>query len=63
MSTSRGDPTEISALSAVYGAGRPQDAPAYIGSLKPNVGYLETAADAISLVKAIKAIQTGLIPP
>ncbi|KAH6866263.1 acyl transferase domain-containing protein [Thelonectria olida] len=62
-STSLGDPTEVSAISAVYGAGRSQDAPAYIGSIKPNVGHLEAAAGAISLVKAIMAVNKGLIPP
>lgn len=62
-STSLGDPTEVSAISAVYGAGRPQDAPAFIGSIKPNVGHLEAAAGAISMVKAIMAVNKGVIPP
>ncbi|KAI5868234.1 acyl transferase domain-containing protein [Durotheca rogersii] len=62
-STSLGDPTEVSAISAVYGAGRPQHSPAYVGSIKPNVGHLEAAAGAISLVKAILAVNKGLIPP
>ncbi|KAH8201684.1 hypothetical protein TruAng_004122 [Truncatella angustata] len=62
-STSLGDPTEVSAISAVYGAGRPSQSPAYIGSIKPNVGHLEAAAGAISLVKAVLAVNKGLIPP
>jgi 6-methylsalicylic acid synthase len=62
-STSLGDPTEVSAISAVYGTGRPSDAPALIGSIKPNVGHLEAAAGAISLVKAVMAVKKGLIPP
>jgi 6-methylsalicylic acid synthase len=62
-STSLGDPTEVSAISAVYGAGRPRDAPALIGSIKPNIGHLEAAAGAISLVKAGLAVKKGLIPP
>ncbi|TVY21776.1 6-methylsalicylic acid synthase [Lachnellula arida] len=62
-STSLGDPTEISAISAVYGVGRPEDTPAYVGSIKPNVGHLEAAAGAISLVKAVLAVDKGLIPP
>ncbi|KAI2604431.1 acyl transferase domain-containing protein [Hypoxylon fragiforme] len=62
-STSLGDPTEISAISAVYGAGRSPDAPAYVGSIKPNVGHLEAAAGAISLVKAVMAVNKGEIPP
>ncbi|KAK7990516.1 hypothetical protein PG990_014796 [Apiospora arundinis] len=62
-STSLGDPTEISAISAVYGAGRPAAAPAFVGSIKPNVGHLEAAAGAISLVKAVMAVKKGEIPP
>jgi 6-methylsalicylic acid synthase len=62
-STSLGDPTEISAISAVYGAGRPTHSPALVGSIKPNVGHLEAAAGAISLVKAILAVQKGIVPP
>lgn len=61
-STSLGDPTEISAISAVYGAGRPAHAPALIGSIKPNVGHLEAAAGAISLVKAVMTVKKGVVP-
>jgi 6-methylsalicylic acid synthase len=62
-STSLGDPTEISAISSVYGANRPSNAPALIGSIKPNIGHLEAAAGAISLVKAVLAVKNGVIPP
>lgn len=62
-STSLGDPTEIAAISAVYGDGRPENAPAIIGSIKPNIGHLEAAAGAISLIKGILAVDKGLIPP
>lgn len=62
-STSLGDPTEVAAISAVYGEGRPGNAPAIIGSIKPNIGHLEAAAGAISLIKAAMAVDKGLIPP
>lgn len=62
-STSLGDPTEVSALAAVYGRERPADRPAYIGSIKPNVGHLEAAAGAISLVKAVLAVHKGELAP
>lgn len=39
--TPLGDPTEVSAIAAVYGQGRPVDAPAHLGSIKPNIGHLE----------------------
>lgn len=62
-STSLGDPTEVSAIASVYGKGRPADAPALIGSIKPNVGHLEAAAGAISMVKAIMAVNKGELAP
>ncbi|KAL1640659.1 Type I Iterative PKS [Diplodia intermedia] len=62
-STSLGDPTEVSAIAAVYGKGRPADHPAHIGSIKPNVGHLEAAAGAISLVKAVLAVNKGELAP
>ncbi|KAF2229154.1 6-methyl salicylic acid synthase [Viridothelium virens] len=62
-STALGDPTEISAISAVYGVGRSPHAPVAVGSIKPNVGHLEAAAGAISLIKGVLAINKGQIPP
>jgi 6-methylsalicylic acid synthase len=62
-STSLGDPTEMTAISAVYGTGRPKGIPALVGSIKPNVGHLEAAAGAISLVKAVMAVKKGHVPP
>ncbi|KAF2087497.1 6-methylsalicylic acid synthase [Saccharata proteae CBS 121410] len=62
-STSLGDPTEVSAISAVYGAGRPANDPAAIGSIKPNVGHLEAAAGAIGFVKAVLAVNKGVLAP
>jgi 6-methylsalicylic acid synthase len=62
-STSLGDPTEVGAISNVYGVGRSQDAPCLIGSIKPNVGHLEAAAGAIGFVKAVLAVNKGELPP
>lgn len=62
-STALGDPTEVSAIASVYGRGRPADAPALIGSIKPNVGHLEAAAGAISMVKAVIAVNKGELAP
>ncbi|KAI1861841.1 hypothetical protein JX265_009344 [Neoarthrinium moseri] len=64
-STPLGDPTEISAIAAVYGSGsgRPREEPVKVGSIKPNVGHLEAAAGAIGVVKAIMAMKKGKIPP
>lgn len=64
-STPLGDPTELSAIAAVYGrgSGRPVDQPVMIGSIKPNIGHLEAAAGAIGMVKAIMAMKKGRVPP
>ncbi|KAH7312479.1 6-methylsalicylic acid synthase [Stachybotrys elegans] len=64
-STPLGDPTEISAISAVYGsgAGRNPDTPVYVGSIKPNVGHLEAAAGAIGLIKAVLSVKKGELAP
>ncbi|KZM20173.1 phosphopantetheine binding [Ascochyta rabiei] len=62
-STSLGDPTEISAIAQVYGAGRSSDSPCYVGSIKPNVGHLEAAAGAIGFVKAVLSVQKGVVAP
>jgi 6-methylsalicylic acid synthase len=61
--TPTGDPTEVRALAAVYGADRPADAPCRIGSVKPNVGHLEGGAGVVGLVKAALALYHEAIPP
>ncbi|MGE2690387.1 type I polyketide synthase [Mycolicibacterium pulveris] len=61
--TPTGDPTEIQALSSVYGLDRPADAPCRIGSVKPNVGHLEGGAGIVGLIKAALALHHEAIPP
>lgn len=64
-STPLGDPTEIAAISRLYGSGaqRQQENPCQVGSIKPNVGHLEAAAGAIGLIKAVLSVQKGMIAP
>lgn len=62
-STALGDPTEVSAVAETYGVGRPSDDPCYIGSIKPNIGHLEAGAGVMGLIKAVLAIQKGILPP
>lgn len=62
-STPLGDPTEVSAISAVYGVNRPKGMPVMIGSVKPNVGHLEAGAGAVGFIKAVMAIQEAQYPP
>ncbi|KAI0911775.1 6-methylsalicylic acid synthase [Ustulina deusta] len=62
-STPLGDPTEVSAISAVYGCGTNRANPVAIGSVKPNVGHLEAGAGAIGFIKAIMAMSKAQYPP
>jgi len=61
--TAVGDPLEAAALAAVYGAGRPERRPCLIGSAKSSIGHLEGAAGIAGLVKAVLAVERGVIPP
>ena len=58
-----GDPIEVRAVAAVYGRGRDPDRPLLIGSIKPNIGHLESAAGVTSLIKVVLAMQAMVIPP
>jgi 6-methylsalicylic acid synthase len=62
-STPLGDPTEVSAIATIYGSGRPANEPCLIGSIKPNIGHLEAGAGTMGFIKAVLAVQKGVIPP
>jgi len=57
--TSLGDPIEINSLNSVF-KGRKQ--PLHIGTVKTNVGHLESAAGIVGLIKTILAVKHGQIP-
>lgn len=61
--TSLGDPIEVGALGAVYGAGRSADENLLIGSVKTNIGHMENAAGIGSLIKVVLSLQNEMIPP
>ena len=42
--TALGDPIEVGALKAVYGAGRSLERPLVLGAVKTNIGHLEAGA-------------------
>ncbi|MEM7050083.1 MAG: SDR family NAD(P)-dependent oxidoreductase [Acidobacteriota bacterium] len=58
--TPLGDPIEVSALGQVYGDRRQ---PCALGSVKTNLGHLESAAGVASLIKATLALQHRELPP
>jgi acyl transferase domain-containing protein len=60
--TSLGDPIELHALAAAYGAGRAAGQPLRVGSVKTNIGHLEAAAGIAGLIKVILAMNHDLIP-
>src|SRR6185295_12208349 len=60
--TSLGDPIEARALGAVLGRGRTADRPVLIGSVKTNIGHLESAAGIAGLMKVVLALQHRTIP-
>ncbi|HEU5332716.1 MAG TPA: thioester reductase domain-containing protein [Actinocrinis sp.] len=61
--TSLGDPIELRALEAVVGKHREGRTPLQVGSVKTNIGHLESAAGVAGLIKLILSVQRAEIPP
>ena len=61
--TALGDPIELEALGKVLGEGRDARRPFLVGSVKTNIGHLESAAGVAGLIKVILSLQNGEIPP
>jgi acyl transferase domain-containing protein/NADPH:quinone reductase-like Zn-dependent oxidoreductase/acyl carrier protein len=61
--TPLGDPIEVQAAGAVYGAARDADRPLLMGSVKTNIGHLESASGAAGLIKVVLALQHEELPP
>lgn len=61
--TRLGDPIELRAIEAVFGAGMPAAPPLYVGSVKTNIGHLEAAAGVASVIKVLGTLQRGEIFP
>src|SRR5690606_7548444 len=55
-----GDPIELSALRQAYGAAAPGSIG--IGSVKTNIGHLDTAAGGASLIKVVEALRHRHLP-
>ncbi|OBH94083.1 polyketide synthase [Mycobacterium scrofulaceum] len=53
-----GDPVEYAGLAEVYGV----DGPCALASVKTNFGHTQSAAGALGLMKAVLALQHGVVP-
>ena len=58
-----GDPIEIEALTSAFRQSTDKRGFCRIGSVKSNIGHLDTAAGVVSLIKAVLAVKHGEIPP
>jgi len=58
-----GDPIEIEALTEAFRLSTDKRNYCRIGSVKSNIGHLDTAAGVVSLIKASLAVKHGVIPP
>ena len=56
--TPTGDPVEYASLAEVYGL----DGPCALGSVKTNLGHTQAASGVLGLMKAVLALQHGVVP-
>ncbi|MFM2051975.1 MAG: non-ribosomal peptide synthetase, partial [Pseudomonadota bacterium] len=61
--TRLGDPIEVSALNQAYRSGTRKSGYCALGSVKTNIGHLDTAAGVTGLIKTVLALQHREIPP
>lgn len=59
----RGDPVEARALDTVLGASERRERPCIVGSLKTNIGNLESASGIASVIKVALSLYHREIPP
>jgi acyl transferase domain-containing protein len=58
-----GDPIEAGAIAATFGKSRPVTKPLYVGTIKTNIGHLESASGIAGFIKAVLVLEKGYIPP
>jgi amino acid adenylation domain-containing protein len=61
--TPLGDPIEVEALTEVFRSATDRTGYCALGSVKSNIGHLDTAAGVASLIKTILALKNREIPP
>ncbi|ORX93617.1 reducing type I polyketide synthase [Clohesyomyces aquaticus] len=58
-----GDPIEAQAIGETFREFRTNNEPLYVGAVKSNIGHLEGASGLAGVVKAVLALEKGVIPP
>ncbi|MDP7269740.1 MAG: SDR family NAD(P)-dependent oxidoreductase [Gammaproteobacteria bacterium] len=61
--TNVGDPIEIAALTQAFRVQTDKSGYCGVGSIKPNIGHLDTAAGVASFIKTVEALKHRQIPP
>jgi acyl transferase domain-containing protein/acyl carrier protein len=61
--TTLGDPIEIAALTQVFRSGAEKRGSCAIGSVKTNIGHLDTAAGVAGFIKTVLALEHKMLPP
>ncbi|CAI6333724.1 unnamed protein product [Periconia digitata] len=61
--TPLGDPLESGAIGNCFRDYRSDTEPMYIGSVKSNIGHTEGASGLAGVIKAVFALENGIIPP
>ncbi|KAK5630340.1 hypothetical protein RRF57_006055 [Xylaria bambusicola] len=61
--TPLGDPLEARAIGRAFQEHRTKSDPMYIGAIKSNIGHLEGASGIAGVIKAVLALEKGIIPP
>ncbi|KAL6885742.1 hypothetical protein GGI43DRAFT_432364 [Trichoderma evansii] len=59
--TAAGDPVECSAIGAAFSSTRQR--PLYVGSVKSNVGHLESCSGIVGMVKTVYSLESGWMAP
>jgi amino acid adenylation domain-containing protein/non-ribosomal peptide synthase protein (TIGR01720 family) len=61
--TALGDPVEVAALSEAFGARTARRCFCALGSVKTNIGHADAAAGVAGLIKTVRALEEGVLPP
>ena len=61
--TVAGDSIEASSIANVFCENGKRNQPLFVGSIKPNIGHLESASAISGLIKTVLILENAKIPP